>query len=455
MLTTFVGRFTRAHGRDRHRPRRAGLHAAGVDRHRPGVRHVPGAGVARRSRQRAEVGRQGQRATPAAAGALQSALIVAQVAVSVVLLVGAGLLLLSFYRLQSVDPGLSRRSRDVGRGLRQLHQVSGCAVAAPALRVDARAARERAGRGRRRRSPTACRSRVCSPGRRASRSTARTYNTPDERPTADVRVASPKYFDTLGIPMRRGRGFTELDHEDAPPVVDHQRIDGAPVGGPRSDRHARSPLDNGQTVGHRRRRRRRREDVRPRSRRRRADLSCRCGSPGGLAGRVLVRMNGDPRGATAIIRDAVRGIDPDLPIENVRTLDEIRDTYLATPRLTAMLLTVFAALALLVTVTGHHRRDRAVGVAAHAGVRPAHGARREPAQRARHGARPGPDRSSASASALGIVRGARAGARAAELSLPDDADRSADASRSSRWRSSSRARSPASAPPGARRRWIR
>ena len=36
---------------------------------------------------------------------LQSALIVAQVAVSVVLLVGAGLLLASFYRLQSVDPG--------------------------------------------------------------------------------------------------------------------------------------------------------------------------------------------------------------------------------------------------------------------------------------------------------------------------------------------------------------
>ncbi len=73
---------------------------------------------------------------------------------------------------------------------------------------------------------------------------------------------------------------------------------------------------------------------------------------GGLAGRVLVRMTGDPSAATAIIRDAVHGIDPDLPIENVRTLDEIRDTALATPRLTAMLLTVFAALALLVTITG-------------------------------------------------------------------------------------------------------
>jgi ABC-type antimicrobial peptide transport system permease subunit len=41
-----------------------------------------------------------------------------------------------------------------------------------------------------------------------------------------------------------------------------------------------------------------------------------------------------------------------LPIENVRTVDEIRQTALATPRLTATLLTIFAALALLVTLTG-------------------------------------------------------------------------------------------------------
>jgi len=71
-----------------------------------------------------------------------------------------------------------------------------------------------------------------------------------------------------------------------------------------------------------------------------------------FAGSVLVRMNDSPATATMAIRNVVRGIDPDLPIENVRTLDEVRSTHLATPRLTATLLSIFAALALLVTITG-------------------------------------------------------------------------------------------------------
>src|SRR6185436_12275260 len=72
----------------------------------------------------------------------------------------------------------------------------------------------------------------------------------------------------------------------------------------------------------------------------------------GLGGLVLVRTTGDPGSATTLIREAAWAIDPNMPVQNVRTLDEIRSRYLATPKLTAMLLSVFAALALLVTMAG-------------------------------------------------------------------------------------------------------
>jgi predicted permease len=188
------------------------------------------------------------------------------------------------------------------------------------------------------------------PGQTRFQIQGKTYHAPEDRPTADVRVASTKYFDTLNIPVKRGRLFTELDHENAAPValINESMI-----------RHfeGRDPVgmevsfDNGanwvtivgvvadvKTFGLDR------EAV--------AQVYRPLRQVGGLAGRVMVRMIGDPASATMVIREAVHGVDADLPIENVRTLDQIRDTSLATPRLTAMLLTVFAALALLVTLTG-------------------------------------------------------------------------------------------------------
>ena len=75
-------------------------------------------------------------------------------------------------------------------------------------------------------------------------------------------------------------------------------------------------------------------------------------TPVPIGGRILVRTAGDPQAMATVIRNAVRSLDPNLPVENVRTLDELRSRYLATPRLTALLLSVFAALALLVTLAG-------------------------------------------------------------------------------------------------------
>jgi predicted permease len=281
---------------------------------------------------------------------LQSALIVAQVAVSVVLLVGAGLLLLSFFRLTQVDPGYRTESVMTAEvfgnftkypdsaSVRRLYVsllerfqgapgVTGVAIT-NAVPLD-----------------------VLNPGQTRFQIRSRTYNSPDERPTTDVRIASPGYFPTLGVTLLRGRLFTELDHEDAAPVIVINETLA------RREWQGRDPVgeevsaNNGQTwatvVGVV-------ADVKTFGLNRDAapQVYIPLRQSGGLAGRVLLRTNGDPVQAAALIRDTVRSVDPDLPIENVRTLDQIRETYLSTPRVTATLLTVFAALALLVTITG-------------------------------------------------------------------------------------------------------
>lgn len=53
-----------------------------------------------------------------------------------------------------------------------------------------------------------------------------------------------------------------------------------------------------------------------------------------------------------MLRSSVYAVDPNQPVEQVQTLDDLRSEALAAPRLTATLLVVFASLALLVTLAG-------------------------------------------------------------------------------------------------------
>jgi putative ABC transport system permease protein len=292
----------------------------------------------------------GRGATGAGRRRTQRALIVAQVAVSVVLLVGAGLLLASFYRLQRVDAGY-RADRvmsaelytnfskypDVDSQLRfyvplaeRLEAVPGVLSAAITNAVPLRASQ---------------------PGAAPFQIEGRTVDDPNRRPTADARIVSAGFFKTLGVPLVEGRTFTESDTRDAPRVVVINKAmmrywdTSDPIG-------SRISLDGGDTwatvvgiVG----------DVkqfgldRPPVAQVYTPLRQTTQALGGLA---IVRTIGDPSPAAAMIRDAARAIDPNMPLHNVRTLEDIRDRYLATPRLTAILLTIFAALALLVTMAG-------------------------------------------------------------------------------------------------------
>ena len=167
---------------------------------------------------------------------VQSVLIVAQVAVSVVLLIAAGLLLLSFYRLQRVDPGY-RGDRVLSAeifGNFSKYSNSAVACAPSTCRCSSRLES----------SPGVISAAVTNgmplagvqPGQTRFQIRGVTYENPDLAPTADIRVATPRYFDTLAIPMRarprllrsRSRGCGTRRH--------HQRIDGQVLGGARSDR---------------------------------------------------------------------------------------------------------------------------------------------------------------------------------------------------------------------------
>lgn len=178
-----------------------------------------------------------------------------------------------------------------------------------------------------------------------------TSDDPDRRPTTDVRVASTRYFETLGIPLVRGRVFTDFDERDAPPVAIINRSmmryweSRDPIG-------SRVSIDRGESwativgvVG----------DVRQSGLDREATAQVYAPlrqSGGGFAGRILVRARTHPIELSRAVRDTVHAIDPNMPVENAQTLLDLRDQSLATPRLTATLLALFAALALAVTLTG-------------------------------------------------------------------------------------------------------
>jgi putative ABC transport system permease protein len=280
---------------------------------------------------------------------VQSALIVAQVAVSVVLLIGAGLLMSSFYRLQKVDAGYQgdrvlsaeaftnfSKYPDAASQLRFYQPVLERLEAEPGVVSVA--------------VTNAVPLSASTPNSNPFEIEGRKTDNPDKRPSADVRVVTPNYFMTLGIPMVQGRAFNALDRRESPAVVIINRAmvrywdKSDPVG-------SRVSFDNGQNwatvvgvVG----------DVKQfgLDRDSTAQVYQPLSQTQGLAGRFLVRTNGDPLNAAKMIREDVHAVDPNMPVENVQTLDEIRDKYLATPKLTATLLMVFAGLALLVTMSG-------------------------------------------------------------------------------------------------------
>jgi putative ABC transport system permease protein len=67
---------------------------------------------------------------------------------------------------------------------------------------------------------------------------------------------------------------------------------------------------------------------------------------------LVIRTAGDPNSVTPALRAILRDIDPDLPIDVLRTMDQRMSLSLAQPRFQSYLLLIFAGVALLLTAVG-------------------------------------------------------------------------------------------------------
>ena len=290
------------------------------------------------------------RGSTAAGARVRGALVAIQVGVTVVLLVGAGLMVRSFAALTAVDPGF-----DVEGGL--------------TVTVDLDWARYTDGQSRRDFFDQLLTTLGDRPGIESvavagdfpmSGTTFQSQAGLDLEgrprdpgvyaPTVGLRTVSEGYFETLGIDLVAGRSFRNGDAADADPVAvvsrslaDRHLGRGDPVG-------RRLSIDGGHTwmtvVGVA-------DDVLQSGPDAEAgeDLY-RPFRQGGGVRRILVKTRGEPSGMVRPVTEAVLALDPRQPVSFVQTLAEARDERVASPRTITGLLTVFGLVALVTAAGG-------------------------------------------------------------------------------------------------------
>ena len=289
----------------------------------------------------------------AAKNRLRAGLVVSEVAVAVVLLVGAGLLIKSLWLLNTVDPGLdpknvltfnvalpevkypteqqSRFFRDLKTRLESMPGVQSASSVYPlplsgdrfviSFEIDGR--------------PVA----------------------PKDQPSADFFVVDPGYFKTMGIPLRKGRDFNERDEHKSPPVIIV------------SETFARLHFPNEDVIGKR---------VKPGMgtfENEENPMREIVGVVADVKNRALntepqavyyvpqtqvpfnqmimvVKTLGEPVGLMKPATQEVAAIDGDLPVFGVRTMEGYISQSVSTPRFNTTLLSIFAAVALVLTVVG-------------------------------------------------------------------------------------------------------
>lgn len=300
-------------------------------------------------RRDAEILAPGTRATPGHARVRQL-IVLTQIAAATILVVAGGLLINSFLRLRSVPPGF-RADRTVLADVALPAARYAAAVRAPFFdrllqQVRALPGIESAGAG----GPLPLsgldgllRFAVTIEGRPV---------TDDRLQRAYLRWATPGYLDAMGIELGSGRLFAASDTNRSTPVivVDQELVRRYFPGENPIGRRISTPIDRKTwreiigVVGSVRQSALDREPephlYLPEAQVPSSELT------------LVVRTAGDPSDLVPAIRRAVREIDDSLPLSNVRPLASLVTAATAPRRINAMLLSLFAAMALLLTLVG-------------------------------------------------------------------------------------------------------
>jgi putative ABC transport system permease protein len=168
-------------------------------------------------------------------------------------------------------------------------------------------------------------------------------------PQANAYSASPGYFQALGIPVLEGRDFREDDRADSPPVIIINRSMARHYWRSESPLGRQISTDTGMTwlsiIG----------VVADSRKTLDAEVEDTFYVPLDQipVGRtILIRTTGNPATIGPLVRKAVHSVDPEQPVDSLRTLEDVRSESISSPRLTMTLLSLFAGLALLITATG-------------------------------------------------------------------------------------------------------
>jgi putative ABC transport system permease protein len=280
----------------------------------------------------------------------RSGLVVSEVALTLVLLIGAGLMIRSFYRLQQVDPGFNcerlltfnvnlppaKYSADQQK-LIFFEQLAEKIRALPGVQ-------------------TVGVSSGLPLGFNGWQTSFRVEGQPEPEPghipITDACITTPDYFSVMGIALLKGRNFTEQDVKDGPHVtlVDEEFARRFWPGEDAVGKLIRPGTTDPTVTVVGIVRRVKMDGLNEDSNRVQSYYPMRQLPSAAMI--VVVKTTNDPMGLASAVREQVLALDPNQPVYGINTMDQIRDDSIAPDRLNLMLLAIFGAVALILAGVG-------------------------------------------------------------------------------------------------------